>query len=255
MKNRKLVSRFAFGKGLAANVGASIMFAGLFFGVSADWRNFAWTYQYGTLSPEQSELEFYYTATISDGLDSWEYKIELEHGLTSHSDIAVYQIFSQVENSPLVWDEVQFRYRYRFGDGTSWFINPLLYLEYARPMVSTNPNAFEVKAVLSKSIGSRFDISVDPVYEIVFAPGVKHEVGLDIGLSFAIVPVFSVGLEINNTTEFDTENGGVEAVAKDYIGPTVSGISGNMWFTAGFQFGGTPASDPYRFRLLTGLSF
>jgi len=48
----------------------------------ADRRNYVWTYQYRTMPKEGTEFEFYQTTKLSNP-DSWEYRIELEHGLTN----------------------------------------------------------------------------------------------------------------------------------------------------------------------------
>ena len=47
----------------------------------ADRRSYVWTYQYMTLPEGFTELEFYQTTKISD-IEKWEYRIEVEHGIT-----------------------------------------------------------------------------------------------------------------------------------------------------------------------------
>ena len=95
----------------------------------ADRRKFVWSYQYGTLAPGAAEMEFYQTTKV-DHTDSWEYRIEVEHGLTPKWDLSIYQIFAQKEGEAFKWDAVQVRTRYRLAEPGQFVLDPLLYLEY-----------------------------------------------------------------------------------------------------------------------------
>ncbi len=217
---------------------------------TADWRSYVWTYQYMTMPQGRSEIEFYHTIKTGDP-DSWEYRIELEHGITDRLDAALYQIFKQNDGGSFAWDAVQFRTRYRFGERDAWFVNPLLYLEYNRPLASSKPNKFEVKAIIDKNIGA-FNMAVNPVYELFFAPGVEHEAGVDVAASYRFLSgTIGIGAEISNRTEF--EDGEIEA--HDYIGPTLSYKAGTLFAAIGAQFGVSEGTAPVRGRSIIGLFF
>src|SRR5512145_658233 len=83
--------------------------------VFADRRKYAFTYQTTINAPDDAELEFYQTTRL-DETDSWEYRIELEHGISPRADFAVYQIFAQDEGGPFAWDAFQMRLRYRLTE-------------------------------------------------------------------------------------------------------------------------------------------
>lgn len=227
----------------------SLMF---FFGcglLPADRRNYVWTYQYMTMPPGETELEFYQTTKLKE-TDEWEYRIEVEHGITDRWDFSVYQIFKQTEMESLKWDAVQFRTRYRFGEEGRYFMDPLLYLEYNRKLDHTEPNKFEAKFILAKTI-DRFNISVNPLYEYFFAPGTEHEAGLDMGISYEFDPRFTLGLESTSRIEF--KSGRDEK--KSYIGPTVSFASGRWWYTLGGAVGLNDESGDGKIRFIMGVGF
>lgn len=214
---------------------------------NADRRAYVWTYQYMTLSPGMTELEFYQTTKLRQ-VDEWEYRIEVEQGITDRTDFSVYQIFSQRENQSFKWDAVQFRVRHRLADAGQYFLDPLLYLEYNRKTDSRLPNKLEAKLILSRTIG-HFNLAMNPVYEFFFAPGTEHEAGFDLGASWQFHPKFIAGLESTSRIELGDD----ETETASYFGPTVSYASGKWWYTLGAAFGITDASDDARVRLLMGI--
>ncbi|MEE8578129.1 MAG: hypothetical protein V3T31_12820 [candidate division Zixibacteria bacterium] len=225
---------------------AMLMFAG---SANADRRKYVWTYQYGTIAQENTEIEFYQTTKLNDK-DKWEYRIEIEHGLTPNWDMSIYQIFAQVEDESLKWDAFQIRTRYRLAEPGRFFMDPLLYLEYNRKTDFSSQNKAEAKLILTRR-ADRVDFSVNPVYEFFWAPGEpKHEVGLDVGLSYELSFQWSIGVESTSRLEFvsvgDNEVG-------SYVGPTISFASGHMFYTVGYATGITDDSDDARVRFIMGV--
>jgi len=215
----------------------------------ADRRNYVWTYQYQTMPVGATELEFYQTTQIpEEGHHLWEYRIEVEQGLSHRWDFSVYQIFSQPENGSLAWDAVQFRTRYRIGEEGQYLLDPLLYLEYRRKIDSSDPNKLECKVVLAKTV-DRFNLALNPVYEYFFAPGTLHEIGLDMALSWEFAPALSLGAESVTRTEFEEE----KTMTQSYLGPALSFAKGEWWYSIGAATGLTEDSDQYRVRFLMGV--
>lgn len=215
----------------------------------ADRRKFVWSYQYGTLAPGTAEIEFYQTTKV-DRTDSWEYRIEVEHGLTPKWDLSVYQIFAQKEGEAFKWDAVQLRTRYRLAEPGQFFLDPLLYLEYRRKIELTLQNKAEVKLILSRDF-DRLTLAVNPVYEFFWAPGDPvHELGLDVGLAFSPNYQFSVGLESTTRIKYlkDAENS-----TGSYLGPTFSYASGPIFYTLGYAWGITDDSNDARVRFIMGV--
>ena len=214
---------------------------------SADRRSYVWTYQYMTMPMGLSELEFYQTTKLR-ATDDWEYRIEVEHGITSRWDVSLYQIFAQPEGGSLSWDAVQLRTRYRIGEVGMYPLDPLIYLEYNRKTDLKEPNKLEGKLILAKTI-DKFNLAVNPVYELFFGPGTKHEAGIDIGISWQFHPRFVLGAESTSWFEFEDD----ETATSSYLGPTVSFASGEWWLTAGAAFGITDESDDARVRMILGV--
>lgn len=213
----------------------------------ADRRNYVWTYQYMTMPQGNTEVEFYQTTKLRE-TDSWEYRLEIENGLTDYWDFSVYQIFVQNEDGPFNWDAVQFRTRYRFGEEGQYVLDPLFYLEYNRKVDSKKPNKLEAKLILAKTV-SKFNFAMNPVYEYFFAPGTEQELGFDTACSWQFHPKFTMGVESTSRFEFEDD----EVDVGSYIGPTVSFASGNWWYSVGTAVGITNESDDARVRFLMGI--
>jgi len=214
----------------------------------ADRRSYVWTYQYMTLPEGFTELEFYQTTKLSV-LNTWEYRIEVEHGITDLLDFSIYQIFIQKDGEAFNWNSVQFRTRYRFGEAGQYFLDPLFYIEYNRKLDLTEPHKIETKLVLTKNI-NKFNFAINPVHEFFFDPGTEHELGLDIGFSYEFSPKFILGIESTSRFEFEDN----KTKTGSYFGPTISFASGNWWYTIGTGFGITEESDDARVRFLMGIA-
>ena len=216
---------------------------------NADRRKYVWTYQYAMMAPDAAELEFYQTTRLDDS-NAWEYRIEIEHGLSHHWDVSLYQIFAQTEGGAFKWDAVQVRTRYRIADPGKFFLDPMLYLEYRRKIETSKQNKLEGKLLLARDF-DRVNVAINPVYEFFWAPGEPvHELGMDIGLSYELSYKFSFGIESTSRYEMikDAEN-----ETFSYFGPTISYSSGPIWYTFGYAFGLTDESDDARARLLVGV--
>lgn len=215
----------------------------------ADRRKFVWTYQYGTIAPDAAEMEFYQTTKL-DKTDSWEYRIEVEQGLTPRLDMAVYQIFAQKEGESMSWDAFQIRARYRLAEPGEFFMNPLLYLEYRRKTDLNKQNKLEAKIILGRDF-DRLSLAINPVYEFFWAPGDPvHELGLDIGLSYELSYKLAIGLESTSRVEYVKHH---DAKTGSYFGPTISFASGKMFYTVGYATGLTDDSNDARVRFIMGV--
>lgn len=215
----------------------------------ADRRKYVWTYQTTMVAQDHSEFEFYQTTKLND-IDKWEYRIEIEHGLSPKADLAVYQIFTQTEGESFKWDAVQFRVRYRLTEPGSNFFNPILYVEYNRKTDLKAQNKFEAKLLLGHNF-DKTNLSVNPVFEFFWAPGDPiYETGLDIGLSYSPTYKFSIGIESTSRQKYETDK---DTKYTSYFGPTISYASGDMFYTLGYAWGVTDKSDDARIRFIMGI--
>ena len=142
------------------------------------------------------------------------------------------------------------RTRYRLGEQGQWLLDPLLYLEYNRKVDLEKTHKLEARLILAK-IFSKFNLALNPIYEVFFVPGVEHELGLDVGFCWEVRPRFSIGLE--STSRFEFEHG--ETISKSCLGPTVSLAAGRLWHTVGSAWGLTDDSDSAGIRFLMGMAF
>lgn len=216
----------------------------------ADRRKYVWTYQYATIAPGAAELELYQTTKIAE-TDSWEYRLEIEHGLTPRWDVSVYQIFTQKENEPFKWDAFQIRTRYRLAEQGRFSLDPLIYLEYNRKLDLKKQNKLEAKLILGKDL-EKVNVAFNPVYEFFWAPGDPiHEIGLDVGLSYEPSFKYAIGIESTSRTKYIKNS---ERVNSSYLGPTFSFASGPVYYTVGYAWGLTDGSDDARVRFIMGVN-
>lgn len=217
--------------------------------LKADRRKFVWTYQTAMQAPGAYELEFYQTTRV-DETNSWEYRIEIEHGITPRFDMSFYQIFAQKEGEAFTWDAFQVRTRYRFADPGQLFMDPVLYLEYRRKIDLTSQNKLEGKLLLGHDI-DRWSFAVNPIYEFFWAPGDPvHEIGLDVGLAYELSYSFALGVESTSRHEFLKDE---EDETGSYFGPTVSFASGGIYYSVGYAWGLTDDSNDARVRFIMGI--
>lgn len=217
----------------------------------ADRRPFAFTYTNSMIAPEATELEFYQTTRLrSPNANSWEYRFELEHGISERFDLSVYQIFLQTETEKLAWDAFQIRGRYRLATAGKVVGDPVLYLEYQRKLDLKLQNKFEGKLLTTFHSGNLI-VAANPVYEFFWAPGDPiHEFGLDAAVGLELSYRFTLGAELLLRREMLKD---VEDESKAYFGPGFSLATGGVFYTFGYVWGLTDDSDDARVRLLIGV--
>ncbi len=223
--------------------------------VQADRRKYAWAYQTHIIAPDATEFEFYQTGKQNSGKsDEWEYRFEIEQGISPKFDFSVYQFFTQTEGSPIKWDAFQFRGRYRFGLAGEVPFDPVFYIEYKRKLENkSSQNKIETKLLVGKDF-NKLNISINPVHEYLWADGYAsyQELGLDFGLSYAPTFKFSFGFESVSRQYFYSDNS-LDNKFKSSIGPTISYATGHTYYTFGLLFGLNDKSDDTQFRLLMGV--
>lgn len=216
----------------------------------ADRRKYVWMYQYATIAPGMAELELYQTTKMAK-TDSWEYRVEIEHGLTPRWDVSVYQIFAQKENEAFMWDAFQIRTRYRLAEYGRFFLDPLIYVEYNRKTDLKRQNKLETKLILGKDI-EKVNVAINPVYEFFWAPGDPiHEIGLDVGLSYELSFKYVIGFESTSRVKYIKNS---DNITNSYLGPTFSLASGPIYYTVGYAWGMTDESDDARVRFIMGIT-
>ena len=215
----------------------------------ADRRNYVWNYEYQILEKGETELENYLTITTPKadsmkGISTTTLQLEYEIGMTKHFDFAIYQVFQQSPGQSLSYEGYKLRARYKFGEKNDFFVDPLLYIEYAgKPDFSSHE--IETKLILSKDFGN-FNIVFDPVIEIE-KESLEWEMifGYSFGLRYTVSNLFSFGLEA-----LGDDHG-------NYVGPTISHGTEKAWISLGSLFKAGKILDDapeFQIRLLMGFA-
>lgn len=236
-------------KSLVLILGVVLVF-GLAANSYADWRRYAWTYEYQTMHEGTAEIEYYLTeeqAKTSDSRQStWKHWLEMEYGFTDHLDVSMYQMFKQsntAEANTFEYDGFKLRTRYRFLEKNELPVDTLLYLEYIRNDNLEKPNMLEGKLVLAKDIAN-FNIAYNQIIKQVLESGGETEHEFAAGINYRIMPM-SIGIESK----------GNYTAGKYYAGPTLSWVTDKLWVTVGMLGGLSGKSDDLQTRMLLGIPF
>jgi hypothetical protein len=223
----------------------------------ADRRAFGYTYEYNTMPEGGLDLELWNTqarARFPEGPASFEWKLEVEYGITDHWDLAVYQTFGQDhvagQSDALQYRETSVESRYRLAERGEWPVDVLLYLEVAKGF-GTGLGDVEPKLILAKDVGAlSLNLNLIPEVELTRdadgKAGVELVPGFAFGGAYEINPSWKVGAETFG--EIEDDNTLVS------VGPSVSWApSEKLWIAGTLAAGVTDASDAITGRFVIGL--
>ena len=227
---------------------------------SADRRSLTYTYQYMTMPKGATELEFYSTQSRGEGNNppqTFQYQIEIEHGITDRWDVSLYHVFEQAsipggESEPLHFSEMKLRSRYRLAERGELPVDTLFYGELVKEFAAS---AYEVegKVILSRDIGPLTAVAnligeiklekESGEREAVFIPAWAA------GLVYEAAPSFTFGAE----TFGELEPEGDERELVLAAGPAASWApSESMWIASTLAFGIEHAAE-IELRAIIGL--
>lgn len=229
----------------------------------ADRRSFVWNYEAKTMQKGEAEIEYYLTGSVSkaDGaVDedlTFEHRAEVEYGVTDNFDVAMYQVFRQVEGEELRYRGYKVRGRYRFGDIGQRFIDPLIYLEVHHNPLSEEVT-FEQKIVLAKNINNFIiALNLTTEQEIKYKDNAKEYLFKpSLALGYQIRPWITVALEMEDRA-LSISPGGFDHNSF-HVGPTISLAGQTIWWNVGALVQATTAYDSeprYQVRTLAGIFF
>lgn len=220
-------------------------------GAASD-RSFVYTHESRVLSPGQSELEPWTTfrAGRSRYYSRLDGRLELEHGLAPHLQVAFYWNF-ETKTEDIVQDETSgelsrvsesaftgasAELKYQLTDPTADLIGSALYLETS---LGPSESELEGKLILDKSVGDWL-LALNTTVELELEP-VRNAEGSELETAVTVEPALgaayqlphgaSVGLELRAPL-------GVGGEAKSrtlYGGPVVRWSDHGFWFAAGLQ--------------------
>lgn len=220
---------------------------------SADPRSFVWNYEYLTMNAGTAELEYYSTTEVADtdkpAVASWKQQLELEYGLTDHTDLALYQQFTQSNTATtktFKYDGMKLRLRHRLKESGDLPLDTLLYAEYKRDTNLDTQGAMEAKVILAKNY-SDLRLTYNQVAEFPLEKLSDAKHSFYAGASWAFNSVLRAGVE----------GKGVYASGEYYAGPTLAlrDPSLKLWANIGYLAGLNGLSKDAQTRLLIGVPF
>src|SRR5262245_835638 len=174
----------------------------------ADRRPWAFTYPYMTQNQGALELEYYNTqsrSTFDDGaVSTMTQQVELEYGITDHTDVSLYQVFEEVNDTGLHYTETKLRMRHRFGERGQGPVDILLYGELIKPF-GKGAIGFEPKLILSRDF-DKLTVAGNVIAELELErelepSGEKEleaeiEAGWALGVTYEVAPSLNLGGEL-----------------------------------------------------------
>jgi hypothetical protein len=233
----------------------------------ADRRAYGETYEAVTAPKGEFDIEIWHTyagdGELLNGPASKGYRgmLELEYGITSRWDIALYNLLDVVPDpGETGYAGFKIESRFRIVPAGEWFVDPVLYLEYQRLFRGDAQQKVEVKLILGKDIGP-WNVSTNLAFEIERAIGARYtpEVEYDLGISREILgPALKLGVEVFGKAE-KPEDEDIKVLV--WAGPALSwatsmrGVMRGLWVTVAGGRGLTNQSQAFYGRAIIGLQF
>lgn len=212
---------------------------------AADERFFTYSHEADVLQEGKAEFEQWVTAKVGkDGGDysRWEFREELEYGVTDKLTTAVYLNFRDTYFSPddrAAEETQEFEFK---GVSSEWKyqilnpnLDPLGLLLYGEGTYEGDAAEIEEKIVLSKNIG-KFVLAFNTVFEQEFefehGETIKEgKLALTSGVAYRLNPNWSAGVELVNFRKYDSFDFGDEFAKAWYVGPNVHYGADKFWAT------------------------
>lgn len=233
----------------------------------ADRRAYGETYEAVTAPKGEFDIEIWHTyagdGELLNGPASKGYRgmLELEYGITSRWDIALYNLLDVVPDpGETGYAGFKIESRFRLAPAGEWLVDPVLYLEYQRLFRGDAQQKAEVKLILGKDIGP-WNVSTNLAFEVERAIGAKYtpEIEYDLGISREIFgPALKLGVEVFGKAEKPEDE---DMKVFVWAGPAVSwatsirGVMRGLWVTVAGGRGLTNQSEAYYGRAIVGLQF
>jgi len=224
----------------------------------AHTRQYVWTEEYRTIPKGGFEIENWVTTKVSDfnrsDVNSFQYEVELEYGLTDHWTIAHYQRFKTINvngnDDSTRYNGFKFETKYRLGEKGKYWIDTLLYMEWITdPIDDDNPNELEAKIILSKDLG-KFNITYNQIMESKLGSGGRTNHEFTFATSYEFSDSFIAGLEMKGDYWRPSSHRN-----KISLGPTLAYEHTYFWVAGGIRWGLNNHSDDLEARIIVGVPF
>lgn len=238
---------------------AAILALGLIATVAhATDRRFTYSYETTTAPKGSFEYEQWFTWQQGDDFDKYQFRHELEFGITDQLQLGLYLFDWEHEKedgeSETKWEGTGVELIYQLTDPNKSAFGSALYFE---AIASDEELELEGKLLLQKNFGPLvlvYNLIVEAEWEDDF----EEEVGVwenTIGLSYQVNPNIFIGVEATHEVEFeDWSEAGHHVV---YAGPNVSFRKGHFFATLTGLFQATDVDDEAdtQLRVIAGLTF
>ncbi len=214
--------------------------------VQADERRFTYVYEPNVL-PE-GELEFEQWLTNKAGRDGgdysrWDFREELEYGITNNLTTAVYLNFRDTYWSPedtTQSEERDFEFR---GISSEWkyqVLNPhtdaIGLVVYGEATIGSDEAELEEQLIIGKEFADSwswaFNTKIEQAWEFEHGSTEKEsKLVLSTGISYKYCPEWAVGLELFNERTFEGIDLDESEAEAWYMGPNIHYGSGKWWLT------------------------
>ena len=226
----------------------------------ANDRRFVYSYETTPMAKGAWEIEPWFTYKHYDDKDRWEFRYELEYGVTDRLTLAAYLsdwriTDPDVGESKAEWRTAGLEALYALSDPTKDWIGSALYGEV---LIGPEKFAIEGKLLLQKNFGPLavvYNAIIEAEWE---GEDYDERVGVwenTFGVSYSFSPSFSIGVEALHEVEFaDWSEAGDHVF---YLGPNVSYRTKSTWATlAGLaQVSDVDGEPEAQVRLIMGFNF
>lgn len=226
----------------------------------ADDRRFAYSYETTTMPKGMWEVEQWFTWKSYDDKDRFEFRHELEYGISDRLQLGLYLsdwrlTIPDEGESKAEWRTAGAELIYAMTDPTKDPIGSALYGEF---LIGPEKFALEGKLLLQKNFGPLalvYNFVLEAEWE---GETYEEEVGVienTFGLSYQISPSFLVGAEAVHEIEFEGWQDAGEHVVS--AGPNISFRKGSFFATVTglFQATDVGGKPDHQVRLLAGFNF
>lgn len=229
----------------------------------ANERHYVFTQEYQTLPKGGMELESQTTLAVPNrhvtNANEWKYTGEIEYGVTDHFTVAHYDIWETKNQAgydddgrrlkdTTKYDSFKFEAKYRLGEKGKYWVDPLVYLEWAtEPGDKDNPNAIEGKIILSKDF-NKFNVTYNHILESKLGQGGRTNHEFTVGMNYEANDSLKLGMEIAG--DYWKPSSLHNSIA---VGPTVAYASKYFWVSWGLLVGANNHADDFETRIIIGV--
>lgn len=254
--NSLSVSRFA----AVLAIGVSCAFSFLFPASSALGSERRFTYVYEATTQPKGAFEFENWVTWKkSGADSvFDFRHELEYGVTDRFQLALYLADWRVEDGRASYRDSALELMYNLTNPSTDLVGSAIYGEVA---LGDRKFELEGKVILQKNVRHwvfAYNATIEAEWEGDASWVLDERKGVfeqTLGASYQISPRFLVGSELLHEIEFENWSETGDNVV--YLGPNVSWRTGNFWMTLTglVQVTGHSSEPDFQTRLITGFDF